>query len=409
MQRVILHLDLDAFFCAVEVQSQPELQDKPFAVGGTPDGRGVVASCSYPARKFGVRSAMPMSQALRLCPELIIVPHHFGEYRRASKEVMALLSEITPLIEQISIDEAFMDVTGAKGAGEVLARNLQRRIREELNLPCSFGVASNKLVAKIANNIGKDRARAHTDGMPNAITIVPYGGEAEFLAPLPIREMWGIGPKTASRLAQYGATTIGDIAKMSESTLSQLFGKLGKELHQRAKGVDSRPVETEQETKQVSKEITFNHDVNDGALLRKTLRQLCDGVGYRLRNHQFKGTTVKIKLRWTDFTTLSRQVTLERAIDQDDEIYREALALFEREWPPNRPVRLIGVGVASLLHGDHVDVPQKQLNLWDPPAPSEPVETKKLQSALDEIRNRFGEQVIKRASDLDTGKKPRKP
>ena len=250
MTRTILHLDLDAFFCAVEEQHNKALVGKPFAVGGDPQKRGVVASCSYAARKFGVRSAMPMARAVRLCPDLIVVSRHMGDYSAMSRKVMAILHRLTPLVEQLSIDEAFLDVTGLPGDGEQIARQLQARIRDELDLPASLGVASNKLIAKIANNIGK--ASATGDGPPNAINVIAPGAEAAFLAPLPVRELWGVGPKTAQRLRQMNVETIGDLTRWSERDLAMRFGKLGHDLARRAMGIDNRPVQTEHETKSVS-------------------------------------------------------------------------------------------------------------------------------------------------------------
>lgn len=390
MPRAILHLDLDAFFCAVEEQRDPTLTGRPFAVGGRADQRGVVASCSYAARRFGVRSAMPMAQALRLCPALLVVPHHHTDYHTASRRVMALLHDLTPLVEQISIDEAFLDVTGLPDSGETLARRTQARIRDELRLPCSFGVATNKLVAKIANNIGKDQARG--DGPPNAITVVAPGEEAAFLAPLPVRELWGIGPKTADKLAGYGVYTIGDLARLPVDILTQRFGKMGAELALRAQGIDDRPVETEHETKSISKEITFTRDVSDADTLRHTLRQLADGVGHRLRSEHLHGSTVRIKLRWADFTTFTRQTTVDPPVDQDGAIYAAALRLFEQAWMPGQAVRLIGVGVAGL------QTQAVQLSLWDA---SQPQDDRRLLDALDRLRDRFGDDIIRRASDLD--------
>src|SRR5690606_3858928 len=240
MHRTILHLDLDAFFCAVEELHTPELRGQPFAVGGRPEERGVVASCSYAARKFGVRSAMPMSTAVQRCPDLKIVPRRMGAYSAMSRRVMAIVHELTPLVEQLSIDEAFLDVTGLHQGGEMIARQLQARINNELELPCSLGVATNKLVAKIANNIGKDQAAG--DGPPNAITVVQPAEEAAFLAPLPIRELWGVGPRTAERLNAMGVYTIGDLTQHSEQTLVQRFGKAGRDMARHARGIDDRPV-----------------------------------------------------------------------------------------------------------------------------------------------------------------------
>lgn len=387
--RKILHLDLDAFFCAVEELQDPSLRGIPFAVGGKPDQRGVVSSCSYAARRFGVRSALPMSQAIRLCPNLLIRPPQFKAYREASEQVMTRLNNLTPFVEQISIDEAFMDVTMLPESAEVIARRLQAQINTELGLPCSLGIATNKLVAKIANNIGKDRAGK--DAPPNAIMVIQAGKEAEFLAPLGTRELWGVGPKTAEQLAKLGLKTIGDIARYPETRLIRQFGKHGEELAQRAKGIDTRSVESEGETKSVSKETTFNVDLREAETLKRTLRSLSDGVGRQLRKSGLSGTTVKIKLRWSDFTTLTRQVTLPQPTQHDHEIYEAALELFIKAWPQGRAVRLLGVGVSGFEGGAF------QTGLWDaPPA----VQDTRLESVLDSLRDRFGEGVVKRGSDL---------
>ncbi len=389
-QRTILHIDLDAFFCAVEERLNPSLRGKAFAVGGQPDHRGVVASCSYAARQFGIHSAMPMMQAVRRCPDLIIVPSNFKAYSPASREVMARLNAVTPLVEQISIDEAFMDVTGHPQAGLPLAQALQATINRELELPCSLGVASNKLVAKIANNMGKSEA-GRGDHAPNAIKVIKPGDEAAFLAPLPIRELWGVGPKTAERLQQMGIQTIGDVARRSEAELSRLFGKSGVDLWHHSRGIDDRPIETERESKSISRETTYDVDVADPAMLRQTLRELTDGVGWRLRRSGLCGNTVKIKLRWSDFTTLTRQVSFTQPIDQDNEIFEAALDLFNKTWIRGRHVRLIGVGVSGL------EETRRQLGLFDAPAKQE---DRRLQSTLDELRDRFGESIIKRGGDV---------
>ena len=369
MPRTILHLDLDAFFCAVEEQRDPALRGAAFAVGGRPEARGVVASCSYPARRFGVRSAMPMARAVRLCPRLIIVPPHHEAYRAASQRVMARLLALTPLVEPLSIDEAFLDVSALPEPGEAIARRLQARIRDELGLPCSLGVATNKLVAKIANDVGKSEVKS--DGPPNAIKVVPPGQEAAFLAPLPARALWGVGPKTAERLAGLGLLTIGDLARWPEADLSRRFGKTGYDLARRAKGIDDRPVETDRQTKSVSQEVTFAHDVTDVQALQRTLRQQAAGVGRRLRKLGLAGTTVKLKIRWADFTTLTRQVTLNQPTNQDDQIYASALKLLDKVWSAGRQVRLIGLGVSSF------GAPQ-QLELWD----ARPAENQRLQSTF---------------------------
>jgi len=282
MLRRILHLDLDAFFCAVEELSDPSLKGKAFAVGGSPDGRGVVASCSYPARALGVHSAMPMSQAVRICPGLIVVNHGHGRYGEMSAKVMNRLREVSGLVEQISIDEAFVDISDMSEDSLEIARKLQARVNNELKLPCSIGVASNKLVAKIATGTGKFREQAR-GGYPNAITIVPFGEEESFLAPLPVNSLWGVGPKTEARLKTYGISTISDLAKFSEKRLEELFGEHGRDLYQRCRGIDHRPVSEGHAAKSVSQERTFREDVSEPVELERVLRKLSFEVGRNLR------------------------------------------------------------------------------------------------------------------------------
>jgi DNA polymerase-4 len=386
--RKIIHLDLDAFFCAVEEQLNPLLRGRAFAVGGRPEERGVVASCSYAARRFGVRSAMPMARALRLCPQLIIVSSRHGKYSQVSRQVMAHLNAITPYVEQISIDEAFLDVSDLPQSGEAIARQLQAQVQQDPGLPCSLGVATNKLLAKTATDVGK--ASFHGEGPPNAVTVVPPGQEAAFLAPLPVEALWGIGPKTAERLAEMGIRTIGTLASLPESQLMRLFGKNGYDLALRARGIDDRPIVTSHEVKSISQETTFAKDVREAKVLEHTIFQLATGVGTRLRRNQLTGSTVKIKLRWADFTTLTRQMTLELATDQDKDIYQAALSLFHRTWLPGKPVRLLGVGVSSL------GAPIRQLSLWD----KDTEKDHQLQTAIDELRQRFGKQIVQRGGEI---------
>ena len=384
MSRTILHLDLDAFYCAVEENQTPELRGKPFAVGGKPDERGVVSSCSYAARKFGVRSAMPMSRAVRLCPGLIIVSGRHRLYSDVSKQVMKRLHTVTPLVEQISIDEAFLDISDLNEPPERIARGLQAGIRDDLGLPSSIGIAPNKLVAKIATEVGKKSAKG--DQPPFALTIVPSGKEAEFLSPLPADMLWGVGPKTAARLSELGIHTIGDIARWPESELVRLFGENGREMARHARGQDDRPVVTERETKSISQEVTFSRDVRDDKSLEKTLVELSTEVGRRLRKNELAGTTVKLKIRWPDFTTLTRQVTLPGTTDQDNEIAETALGLLHKVRKSGQAVRLIGVGVSGL------GKPVRQLELWETSSEKERV----LQKTLDELREKYGDNAIKR-------------
>lgn len=388
MPRTILHLDLDAFFCAVEETRNPHLRGKAFAVGGRPDERGVVASCSYAARRQGVRSAMPMSRALRLCPALIIVPPCHRLYSEVSKQVMEMLGELTPLVEQVSIDEAFLDISDMRASPARIARDLQTAIKDELHLPCSIGIASNKLVAKIATEVGKKAARG--DGPPNAVTIVPSGKEAEFLSPLPADMLWGVGPKTMAKLASLNIHTIGDIARWPEADLIRRFGANGRALARHAKGRDERLVVTEHEIKSISQETTFAVDIRADRVIEKTLRELSEQVGRRLRKNYLAGTTVKVKIRWPDFTTLTRQTTLSQPIDNADEIIKTALKLLRDVRRPNQAVRLLGVGVSGL------GAPIRQLTLWD--AASE--KSRRLQEVVDELQEKYGKKVIMHGDDL---------
>jgi DNA polymerase IV len=389
MPRTVLHIDLDAFFCAVEETHNPELRGKPFAVGGKPEERGVVASCSYAARRMGVRSAMPMSKALRLSPGLIIVSSRHSLYREVSRQVMERLHDLTALVEQISIDEAFLDISALHGEPETVARTLQARIRDELQLPCSIGIASNKLMAKIATEVGKALAlrKIKEQGLaepPNALTVVPFGEEAAFLSPLPADMLWGVGPKTSARLTDLGIHTIGDIAKWPEGELVRLFGENGRDLSRHSKGIDDRPITTEHETKSISQEITYSRDVRDDKVLQDTLREMSAEVGAQLRRNNLAGKTIKLKLRWPDFTTLTRQTTLNQLTDEEDVIEKTALQLLKSIRKPNQAVRLIGVGVSGLGQ------PVRQLGLWD----MEDEKSRKLQEAVDSLREKYGKAIV---------------
>jgi len=386
MERKILHLDLDAFFCSVEELLDPSLKGKPFAVGGNPQGRGVVSSCSYTARKFGVHSAMPMARALSLCPELIVFHHRHGLYSEYSNKVMDILRSYTPLFQQVSIDEAFLDVSDLPKPAGVIAREIQERVDREVHLPCSLGVATNKLVAKVANDFGKSQVKSGQ--APRQITIVPLGEEAAFLAPLEVQALWGVGPKTSQKLHGQGIHTIGQLAALSIAELEANFGNNALEMHARALGIDPSPVHSEREVKSVSNEVTFTKDTTDSEVLRQTLRALADKVGYRLRQAGLAGSVVQIKLRYSNFETLTRQTALPQPTNLDDEIYAAAEQLFEANIIPTRAVRLIGIGVSRLTP------PFRQLSLWD----DDQAEKEKLANAIDQLKEKYGQDVIKRAS-----------
>jgi len=351
--RAIVHLDLDAFFAAVEILENPDLAGKPVVVGGHPTGRGVVTSASYPARAFGVRSAMPTFRALKLCPQAIVVPVRHRLYSQYSQQVMDVLRDMTPKVEQMSIDEAFMDLSDHIDAWQEavdLARSLQERVLSDVGLSASLGVATNKLVAKVASDHDK----------PGGITVVLPGQEAEFLAPLPVRALWGVGPVTAERLAGIGVTTVGDLANLSQEDMSEMFGRHAQSMRKRALGVDKRSVTTQRRRKSISHENTFRHDVSDKHKLKVRLWKMSQSVAKRLKRRKMAASCVAIKLRYADFETLTRQMRLAVPTDDDIEIYRAALTLLDRNWQEGRPVRLIGVGARQLC------TPSPQLSLLPP-------------------------------------------
>lgn len=383
MPRTILHLDLDAFFVSVELLDKPDLRGKPVAVGGQVDSRGVISSASYEARKFGVRSALPTRRALQLCPDLILLSGNHAKYSEHSRRVMGMLRTITPQIEQISIDEAFLDITGTEllhGPADRLAHTLHVRVHDDFGLPCSIGVASNKLVAKIATEKAK----------PNNVLIVTVGEEAAFLAPQPIRALWGVGPKTAEILKALGIETIGQIATARSDVLARRIGQRGAdELIRRARGVDDSPVESDYQAKQISQEITFARDVADVRQLRAMLLELSEGVGAHLRESDQGARTIAIKLRYGDFTTFTRQATLPKPIDLDQPIFEAAWALFEANWN-QRPIRLLGVAARQFAPM------AQQLDLFTP----RDDKLERLTQTVDEIRDKFGTSALKRASTL---------
>lgn len=393
--RTIIHLDLDAFFCAVEELRDPSLRGKPFAVGGSPEHRGVVASCSYAARKFGVHSAMPMSRAMRLCPQLLVVRHHFRDYSDMSAKVMDLLSTYSDLVQPISIDEAFLDISHLPEPGLVYAKQLQTQIRDHLHLPSSLGVASNKLVAKVATNVGK--ASFKTGNYPFAIQVVPPGEEAAFLAPLPADALWGIGPKTAERLARLGMHTVGDIARYPLHEMVRLLGQTGSALHFRAQGIDDSPVHVTHETKSVSHEETFARDTNYEPELLEVLHQQCISISKQLRKLNLHCHTVAIKIRWPDFSKISRQITLPDPTDDAKLIEEAARKLWLAHWKVGRKVRLLGVRASNLAP------PSFQPKLWDWD-PKEYAKQERLDTALKTVQARFGAGSLTTASGLQRKK-----
>jgi nucleotidyltransferase/DNA polymerase involved in DNA repair len=380
--RAILHLDMDAFYAAVEQRDRPELRGKPVIVGADPRGgrgRGVVSTCSYEARRFGVSSAMPISQAYRLCPQGLYVPVDMAKYIGVSKQVMAVLRDVTDLVEPLSIDEAFLDVTGrrrALGDGEAIARLLKQRIRESTRLTASVGVATCKLVAKIASDLRK----------PDGLVVVPPGHEAAFLAPLPVRKLWGVGPKMEEQLVKAGLHTIGDLAALDPARLTRRLGTHGLDLQRLARGEDDRPVAAEpHEAKSIGQEHTYEKDTADRARLRATLLELADGVARRLRQAGLRARTVTLKYRDEDFATLTRAHTLDAPSDAGQRIFATACELFERVHGRRR-VRLLGI------YASHFDErPQRGL-FEEPPSPAD--------ALRDAVARKFGRGALVRASQL---------
>ncbi len=388
--RSIIHIDLDAFFASVEELLDPSLAGLPIIVGGDPSRRGVVSSASYAARAFGVRSAMPMAQALRLCPQAIVRHGHHAQYERYSSRVMAILEGYTPLMEQVSIDEAFLDVTGCErlwGPAEEIARTIQQRVQAECGLPSSVGVAANKLVAKVASDLRK----------PRALVIVPPGQEAAFLAPLPVEKLWGVGEVAARRLHSLGIRTIGDLAAMPKQSLVYAFGSQGEALYEHAHGIDNSPVVPEYRRRSVSTEHTFARDVRDAEELEKSLLSASDELAARLRAHGVQGRIIGIKLRFADFTTITRQTTLERPTDLAPAIFQQARELFRKACKPGTPVRLLGVSAAGLA-----ETPAYQMSLFG----DDEGRWARLSQVIDQIHSRYGEQALRRAIFIPPPQEP---
>ncbi len=391
--RAILHCDLDAFYASVEQRDHPEYRGKPVIVGGGPNDRGVVSAASYEARKFGVRSAMPLRTAGRLCPDGIFVPGDAEAYATASDAVMELFSLRTPLVEPISLDEAFLDVTATEhlfGGAVQIARDLKADVRSKLGLVLSVGVAANKLCAKIGSDLRK----------PDGLVIVPAGGEAAFLAPLELQRLWGVGPKTRELLEGWGMRTIGDLARADVTTLETRLGEHGRSIWERANGIDEGTVEPDMAPKSVGHEHTFDRDTLDTTTIESTLLRLSEGVGKRLRAGELRGKTVTLKLRVAPFETRSRQRTLPSATDDDLTIYRVGRQLLrdalaeDKNGGRTSPVRLVGVSLSGLEAG-------RQLGLFDH------ARVTRLNAALDAVRKRFGDDALDRASARDVKERRR--
>ncbi len=344
--RHIIHADLDAFYASVEQRDNPELRGRPVLVGGRPDGRGVVATASYEARRYGVHSAMPMATAVRHCPEGVIVRPRFERYREMSRQVMDIFRAVTPVIEPQSLDEAYLDITDAAGRyapmAIAIAIDIKERVRTETGLTISVGLSAVKCVAKIASDLQK----------PDGLVVAPAGEEREFLAPLAVGKLAGVGPKSAARLADDGVHTIGDLAGMPDDWFTRRFGKRGVIIRDRARGVADEPVQTSRETKSISSETTFREDLSDRDELLGVIERLSVSVADALNRKGFAGRTVTVKIRLADYTTFTRQQTLVEATGDDATIASVAWTLLEREMRPGRAFRLLGVGVSGFGGGE---------------------------------------------------------
>ncbi len=383
----ILHVDLDAFFAAVEQRDRPELRGRPVIVGGGPGDRGVVSAASYEARRFGVRSAMPLRTAAARCPEGVFLPVDGVRYRAASAAVMEILRRFSPRVEQVSIDEAVLDVAGSEalhGDGAAMAHAIRAAISGELGLTASVGVATTRLVAKIASDLRK----------PDALVVVPPGTEEAFLAPLPIDRLWGVGEKTRTALADYGVTTIGELAALPEDILRRRFGNLGPPLRERARGIDPTPVGGGEAAKSVGHEHTFDTDTNDHATIDRTLLALAEGVARRLRAGGVKAGTVAVTVRDSTFETHTRQRTLPAPTDRADEI-RAVAAELAAPLVRGARIRLLGISATGLTD-------REQLGLFDDPD-GRRARGDRAQAAADAVRRRFGPGAIVRAGLLEGG------
>ncbi len=385
-RRAILHVDMDAFYASVEQQDNPELKGKPVLVGGSPETRGVISAASYEARRFGVHSAMPTSKALRLCPHAILLPVRMERYKEVSDSVFAVFDKVTPLVQAISLDEAFLDVTGCQrlhGDPVAIARRIRLSINKATGLTASVGVASCRFVAKIASDLNK----------PDSLTVIPEEEMLARLAPLPVTKIWGVGAVTAKKLQRMGIASIGQLREWPESVLADEFGKAGSELYRLAHGIDDSEVISEEEDKSISHETTFPKDTLDIEELEVTLLEQADKVASRMRRRGLFGKTVFLKLRYSDFSLITRRKSLATPTCLAAVIRDEAARLMhEKTEAGSRPVRLLGVGMAGLSVGK-----QAQAGLFAVQDENSEKE-ERIERTADAIRTKLGKNAIQRAS-----------
>lgn len=386
--RTILHVDMDAFYASIEEREHPELKGQPIIVGGRAEHRGVVSAANYKAREFGVHSAMPMKTARQLCPRAHFFPVRMTVYAEISQSIQNIFRKYTPLVEPLSLDEAFLDVTGSEllfGTGQEIAVCIKREIQETLNLIASVGVAPNKFLAKIASDADK----------PDGLVIVEAAGIHNFLDPLPISRVWGIGKVATKRFARLGINTIAQLRALDPSLLTELFGEQGQHLWELSQGIDDRPVVPERQAKSISRETTFSQDVTDLEILKTVLIELAEDVARRLRKNELRGKTIQLKIRYDDFSTFTRSVTVNQSTNLTREIEDAALLMLEQRLP-QRPlsIRLIGIGVTGFDAGT-----LQQRSLFDE---DDQQKQSRLDQVKDQIANRFGTDSLKRGSRISS-------
>ena len=388
---MILHCDMDAFYASVEERERPELVGKPVIVGGSPEKRGVVSAANYVARRYGVHSAMPAVTARRLCPQGIFLPPRIDYYAEVSRQIREIFQRFTPLTEPLSLDEAFLDTTGSEnlfGPAVEIGRKIKQAVREESRLVVSVGVAPNKFLAKIASDLKK----------PDGFVVVDPGQVQEFLDPLPVERLWGVGRQGTKVFQQLGIRTIGQLRRWPLEALKDRFGSGGEHLWQLAHGIDDRPVVPERAAKSISHETTFELDIDDLELLLAWLLELTEQVGWRLRRHGLRGRTVQLKVRFADFSTITRSQTLPDPSNITEELWQAADAILCRRLPTGHlPVRLLGMGVSGIDTS-----PLTQGLLFDQ---DERRRQADLDAAIDRAKGRFGTSALRRASSLDRDKR----
>jgi len=390
--RKIIHLDMDAFYASVEVLDNPELKGKPVIVRGSRK-RGVVSSASYEARKFGIHSAQPMAKAMRLCPQGIFLPVRMRRYKEVSDQVFEIFHRFTPLVEPLSIDEAFLDVTGSTqlfGEPEAIAKKIKKSVKEEIGLTVSAGVAPSKLIAKIASDLNK----------PDGLTVVPPEKVKEFLEPLPIEKLWGVGRETQKTLSLLGVGTIGELSRLPLEILEAKFGKHGAELHLLSRGIDESEVQPEREVKSISREETYEEDIYDLEMTKRELLLLAFKVARNLRAKGLAGKRVTLKVKYSNFVQITRSLTLPEATDDGREIFRNSLLLLKKTEVGYKAVRLLGISLSNLS----IPGKERQLSLFEKPVSQQ--KSKRLNLALDRIYEKFGEDSILPGTLLKKGHNP---